>query len=85
MSFPECFINLLDVANNSNKFEILFDVLINLTDESDNLKEFKKHIKSFENKSVKIKMYQAVKFDGQKVKYLQAIDTPSLIKQLQSV
>jgi len=81
----ECFINLLDVANNSNKFEILFDVLINLTDESDNLKEFKKHIKSFENKSVKIKMYQAVKFDGQKVKYLQAIDTPSLIKQLQSV
>ena len=42
-------------------------------------------IKSFENKSVKIKTYQAVKFDGTKVKYLQAEDTPSLIKQLQSV
>ena len=30
-------------------------------------------------------MYQAVKFDNNKAKYLQAIDTPSLIKQLQNV
>ena len=81
----DCITNLLDVANNSKKFEIILEALINITDESDTLKEFKKHIKSFENKSVKIKTYQAVKFDGSKVKYLQADDTPSLIKQLQSV
>ena len=81
----ECITNLLDVANNSKKFEILFDALINLTDNSETFEDFKKHIKSFENKSVKIKTYQAVKFDGTKVKYLQADDTPSLIKQLQSV
>ena len=81
----ECITNLLDVATNSKKFEILFDVLINLTDNSETFEDFKKHIKSFENKSVKIKTYQAVKFDGSKVKYLQATDTPSLIKQLQSV
>ena len=56
---------------NSNKFEILTDTLINLTDEA-TFKEFKKYIKSFESKSVKIKTYQAVKCDGSKVKYFQA-------------
>ena len=81
----DCITNLLDVANNSKKFEILFDALINLTDNSETFEDFKKHIKSFESKSVKIKTYQAVKFDGSKVKYLQADDTPSLIKQLQNV
>jgi len=81
----ECITNLLDVANNSKKFEIILEALINITDESDTLKDFKKYIKSFENKSVKIKMYQAVKFDNNKAKYLQAIDTSSLIKQLQNV
>ena len=30
-------------------------------------------------------MYQAVKFDGAKIKYLQADDTESLIKQLKFV
>jgi len=81
----ECIYNLLDVATNSNKFDVLLNTLINITDESNSFKEFKNYIKSFESKSVKIKMYQAVKFDGTKVKYLQANDTESLIKQFKFV
>ena len=81
----ECIYNLLDVATNSNKFDVLLNTLIDITDESNSFKEFKNYIKSFESKSVKIKMYQAVKFDGTKVKYLQANDTESLIKQFKFV
>ena len=80
----DCLYNLLDVSVNSNKFEILTDTLINLTDEA-TFKEFKKYIKSFESKSVKIKTYQAVKFDGSKVKYLQADTSENLVKQLKAV
>ena len=80
----DCLYNLLDVSVNSNKFEILTDTLINLTDEA-TFKDFKKYIKSFESKSVKIKTYQAVKFDGSKVKYLQADTSANLVKQLQAV
>ena len=80
----DCLYNLLDVSVNSNKFEILTDTLINLTDEA-TFKDFKKYIKSFESKSVKIKTYQAVKFDGSKVKYLQADTSENLVKQLQAV
>ena len=81
----KCIYNLLDVATNSNKFDVLLNTLIDITDDSKSFKEFKKYIKSFESKSVKIKMYQAVKFDGTKVKYLQAEDTDSLIKQFKFV
>jgi len=80
----DCIYNLLDVSVNSNKFEILTDTLINLTDEK-TFEEFKKYIKSFESKSVKIKTYQAVKFDGTKVKYLQADTSENLVKQLKNV
>ena len=80
----ECIYNLLDVATNSNKYEILLNTLINMTDEG-TFKDFKDYIKSFENDSVKINMYQAVKFDGTKVKYLQADTSEQLIKQLKNV
>ena len=80
----ECIYNLLDVATNSNKYEILLDTLINVTDEK-TFKGFKDYIKSFENNSVKIKTYQAVKFDGTKVRYLQADTSESLVKQLKNV
>ena len=81
----ECIYNLLDVATNSNKFDVLLNTLIDITDESNSFKEFKNYIKSFESKSVKIKMYQAVKFDGTKVKYLQADTSENLIKQFKFV
>ena len=80
----KCIYNLLDVSSNSKKFDVLLNALIELTDET-TYEDFTKFIKSHENKSVKIKMYQAVKFDGTKVKYLQAEDTDSLIKQFKFV
>ena len=80
----DCIYNLLDVATNSNKHDVLLNTLIELTD-NDTFEGFKDYIKSFESKTVKIKMYQAVKFDGTKVKYLQADDTESLIKQFKFV
>ena len=75
---------MLDVATNSNKYDVLLNALIELTDE-DTFEDFKTYIKSFESKSVKINMYQAVKFDGQKVKYLQADTSENLVKQLKNV
>ena len=82
-AIKDCIYNLLDVAVNSNKMDILLDTLINLTDEK-TFKEFKEHIKSFETKSAKIKMYQAVKFENNKAKYIQATTSEALKNQLKT-
>tara|TARA_R100001086_G_C11819911_1_gene253815 strand:- start:278 stop:1279 length:1002 start_codon:yes stop_codon:yes gene_type:complete len=80
----EAIFNLFQVAQNSDKFDVLFKALIDLTDDK-TFEKFKAFIKSHENKSVKIKMYQAVKFDGAKVKYLQADNSEALVKQLKAL
>ena len=82
-AIKDCIYNLLDVSVNSSKFEILSDTLINLTDEK-TFKAFKEHIKSFETKSAKIKMYQAVKFENNKAKYIQADTSEAFKNQLKT-
>ena len=81
----DCIYNLLDVASNSNKYDVLLNTLINITDESNSFEGFKNYVKSFESGTVKIKMYQAVKFDGSKIKYLQADTSENLVKQFKFV
>ena len=79
----ECIFNLLSVANNSTKYDVLIETLIHLTDEN-TFDEFKQHIQSLSNQSVK--MYQAVKFDKtNKAKYIQAETTDTFLKQLKAV
>ena len=79
----ECIFNLLSVANNSTKYDVLIETLIHLTDET-TFDEFKQHIQSLSNQNVK--MYQAVKFDKtNKAKYIQAETTDTFLKQLKAV
>jgi len=79
----ECIFNLLSVANNSTKYDVLIETLIHLTDEN-TFDEFKQHIQSLSNQNVK--MYQAVKFDKtNKAKYIQAETTDTFLKQLKAV
>jgi len=80
----ECIYNLLEVATNSDEYDVLLNTLIHMTDK-ETFKDFKDYVKSFGSKSVKINMYQAVKFDGTKVKYLQADTSEQLVKQLKNV
>lgn len=79
----DCIFNLLSVANNSTKYDVLIETLIRLTDET-TFEEFKQHIQSLSNQNVK--MYQAVKFDKtNKAKYIQAETTDTFLKQLKAV
>ena len=79
----ECIFNLLSVANNSTKYDVLIETLIHLTDEN-TFDEFKQHIQSLSNQNVK--MYQAVKFDKtNKAKYIKAETTDTFLKQLKAV